>query len=100
MLGDFYYFVDFCIDHVMLVLCECDNKYYIDDDYIFAPRLDQILAEIEKWGYEWIVISPNNKHLQYGVGLFKSLPLGDYWENTPKEAAAQALLWILKFDNS
>lgn len=77
------------------------------DEYIWLPRLDQLLAEIERLGYEWAtkkknlniqLIVPSWEGEVYACEVWKKD--GDYFkeyiENTPEEAAGQALLWILK----
>jgi hypothetical protein len=61
-------------------------------EHIWLPRLDQLLAEIEKRGYDWFLKTDycyvvNNNNQTQGI-----------YADTPEEAAAQALLWILKAD--
>lgn len=65
---------------------------------IFAPRLDQLLAEIEKRSWTWMLYAPNDDG-KYGIDIGKGtlchnnmLAMAD----SPEEAAAAALLWILK----
>ena len=64
---------------------------------IFAPRLDQLLAEIEKCDWTWMLYAPNSVG-KYGIDVGK----GSIYHNnktimadSPEEVAAQALLWIL-----
>ena len=59
-------------------------------EYMWLPHLGQLRAEIEAQGYDWFlktdycyVVNNNNQ----GQGIYA---------DTPEEAAAQALLWILK----
>jgi len=67
---------------------------------IFLPRLDQLLGEIEKRGYEWTLwvrnkLMPN----KYTIDIGKATDYGEtkrIGADTPDEAAAQALLWILR----
>lgn len=67
---------------------------------IFLPWLDQILAEIERRGYEWSLwvrnkLMPNKYTIDVGkaTDYGETKRIGAY---TPDEAAAQALLWILR----
>jgi hypothetical protein len=62
---------------------------------VWLPRLDQLLAEIEKRGYWWRLDKISAKD---AYNFFLYVPGGSrYWEsNFPEEAAAQALLWILE----
>lgn len=69
----------------------------------FAPRLDQLLAEIEKV-FDWNIGSrefwPDKP--KYCMGLFGDdgqYIKGQFYGHTPEEAAAEALLWILKEAN-
>ena len=65
--------------------------------FVFAPRLDQLLAKIEKRGYTWLMQKENI----WGKYCFSICPINaykprwnDFWGNTPTDAAAEALLWI------
>jgi len=76
--------------------------------YVFAPRLDQLLAEIEKWGYSWEMrtvidesqsVRFNAKNIAYWIHVWKTGHIE--WEDgfkraftSPSNAAASALLWI------
>lgn len=71
------------------------NEYRIKDS-VWLPRLDQLLAEIKKRGWYWELehrdFTPNYKcevyHPEWGVPPF--------YADSPAEAAAQALIWILE----
>ena len=82
---------------------------YIDEGaWIFAPRLDQLLAEIEKRGYSWEMrtvidesqsVRFNAKNIAYWIHVWKTGHIE--WEDGFKRAftstsyaAASALLWI------
>lgn len=70
-----------------------------EDIMVFAPRLDQLLAEIEKRGYraESDGPYPGAEELQYSCVIRKNsnaLKIGT--GDTRDEAAAQALIWILR----
>ena len=84
---------------------------YIDEGFrIFAPRLDQLLAEIEKRGYSWEMrtvidesqsVRFNAKNIAYWIHVWKTGHIE--WEDgfkraftSPSNAAASALLWILE----
>ncbi len=98
--------------------CYCMNKtgYNPDinvfsvaswDKKLWLPRLDQMLAEIEKRNYRYEIISKYKKYtlllygwddgvaeIDFGDGWY---PITDFHNNdSPDEAAAQALLWILE----
>lgn len=74
------------------------DKEYAYSIAIFLPRLDQLLAEIEKLGYHDFYLSraeegwhiclwlPGNENLHPDLET-------DYYD-TPTDAAASALLWI------
>lgn len=64
-------------------------------EHIWLPHLDQMLAEMEKRGYNWIL-----EKTKFGLYLCSVQgPLYSIHQyNCPEEAAAQALLWILKAD--
>jgi len=64
-----------------------------------APRLDRMLADIEKLGYTWLMQKENI----CGKYCFSICPINaykprwnDFWGNSPTDAAAPALLWILE----
>lgn len=71
----------------------------VPESIYYAPRLDQLLAEIEKRGYRWdlfitaygwyklLLATP--KKLYFDIDKFDGGSL-------PDEAAASALLWILE----
>ena len=73
-----------------------DLAYYLDNgNCVFCPRLDQLLAEIDGRGWDWSLFMDN---AGYHINIRNSR--GEehecIWGATPEEAAAQALLWILK----
>lgn len=71
-----------------------DNIY--TGEWIFAPRLDQLLAEIEKRGYAWKLEKFHAYNLRR-MEIYKVNDLlGCFEDNSPEEAAAQALIWILE----
>ena len=76
----------------------------IDNKWVFAPRLDQILNEIERRGYVWDLYQTNawedeyrnyNIHLRL-IGHSIESDVNWYGLKTPTEAAALALLFVLK----
>ena len=75
---------------------------FLDDvevyGHVFCPRLDQLLQEIEARGWGWSLFRDDVGHIQYHINIYNSA--GEQheliWGATPEEAAAQALLWILK----
>lgn len=87
-------------DGNLISILTCGDVAFEDlKDCIFAPRLDQLLAEIEKRGYEhhkleyWRDKPDNHKHwfLLWADGHWQEFKTG-----TPDDAAAEALLWILQ----
>jgi len=72
------------------------NVEYATSKIVWLPRLDQLLAEIEKRGYEWSLHSSTST---YDIELYNS---GDMYscliksDDKPEDVAGQALLWILK----
>lgn len=68
-------------------------------EHIWIPRLDQLLVEIEKV-FDWNIGSgefwPDKP--KYCMGLFYDgkYVKGQLYGDTPEEAAAKALIWILK----
>lgn len=77
---------------IISINVEADEK-----DDIFAPRLDQLLAEIEKRGYRWDIGNLEDKPC---IGLFdwetREYVMGLFYGETPTDAAGEALLWILE----
>ena len=76
-----------------------ETKDFIEERvWIFAPRLDQLLAEIEKRGYKWFLETDRET---YFIRIIKP---GDTKEpvsfkayaKSLVDAAASALLWILE----
>lgn len=69
---------------------------YVKQDYIaFAPRLDQLLAEIEGRGNFVNLSGPYVRYSKWSCRLGGSVADPDFNGDSPEEAAAQALLWIL-----
>ena len=72
---------------------------------VWAPRFDQLLAEIERREYAWIIGRTERKyrgHLYYGeLANIQNPEDSECYEqffdaDTPEQAAAEALLWILE----
>lgn len=108
-IGDWYYHADkwgeilspqpFLVDPRVLKY----GKIGLSD--VFAPRLDQLLAEIEKRGYRYILLrydpeqQEEGQEEQYEITLIKngnSSLIYTLYEDSIDEVAAQALLWILE----
>lgn len=72
------------------------------DNYFCLYRLDQLLTEIERRGWRYKLASNDYGGHKYRVQLCVSNILnynrwGDgFYANTPEDAAARALLWILE----
>lgn len=79
---------------------QANELVYFRKNTIWIPRLDQLLAEIE-WYFNWNIGSgefwPDKP--KYCMGLFGEdgqYVKGQFYANSPDEAAAQALIWILE----
>jgi hypothetical protein len=73
-------------------------------EHIWLPRLDQLLAEIEGLGYWWQIEIRDGAYI-CKVGLEGFMPGGNgdtarLKADSPEEAAAQSLLWILQKEES
>jgi len=80
-----------------------ETRDFIEEGFwILAPRLDQLLGEIEKQGFIWVLdvsATNGNKVIGYAMNIATSLDWEDEEEfrsDSPEEAAASALLWILE----
>lgn len=82
-------------------------KRIITDDFIdewkkestWLPLLDQLLVEIEKHNRIWRIESESQGYAKgrYSISTYKDgIGWQDFWGDSPDEAAAQALLWILQ----
>ena len=74
-----------------------DFEIYHIAEFIWLPRLDQLLAEIEQRGYRWTVSFECGRYL---AAATKISPLREMPKiiksDTAEDAAADALLWILR----
>ncbi len=70
------------------------DKEYAYSIAIFLPRLDQLLAEIEKLGYKWLAETDTERYFIRVVEIKKPNNSHVVFLDTPEEAAASALLWI------
>lgn len=73
------------------------NEINKGNTVIKAPKLDQLLAEIEKRLPLWLWVLSKEPTGAYNLGLWEhsSHCVCEFTANTPKEAAADALIWIL-----
>lgn len=101
-IGDWYYHANKCGEILSPQPFLVDSRVLkyrkIGLSDVFAPRLDQLLAEIEKRGTYWALYHIGPPPAEYGLQLM-NYPTGmtkSFWADTPDEAAAQALLWILE----
>jgi len=79
------------------VLVHSIARDYLNRTVEFAPRLDQLLAEIEKRGHRWeIGHYDDNEDIYYIAIVSKKTRLTghQFTANSPEESAANALLWI------
>ncbi len=93
---DFYHNTNNKQDDIIVL-----NKQAIADagkvNLIWLPSLSQLLAEIEARGYEWD-LSYKARDKGYLCAVFSGKLSFNWWSKiaTPENAAADALLWILK----
>lgn len=88
--GDWYYFGDDGELHLLRVA----TPRPVPEVVYFAPRLDQLLAEIEGRGYGWKLEKFHAYNLRR-MQIYKINDLlGCFEADSPEEAAAEALLWI------
>ena len=83
-------------DGELTSILTCGDVAFEDlEGCVFAPRLDQLLAEIENRGYAWKL----QKFSGCSVLRMELYIWDKYWgyyeSESPEEAAALALLWIL-----
>jgi len=83
-----------------LVIYDPDPKTVNTKDSIWLPRLDQLLAEIRKRGWVWILYCGNDG-IEVEIETYNpETPLHLRYKcikaDTPEDAAAEALLWIMK----
>ena len=77
-------------------LITIDRNDIVPRNIIWLPSLDQLLAEIEKRGYGWKLEKFHAYNLRR-MEIYKVNDLlGCFGGNSPEEAAASALLWILE----
>lgn len=70
-------------------------KDYCNRTVDFAPRLDQMLTEIEGQGYGWALDgSVNNPAGNYNCWVVCKGNCECFFADSPEEAAALALFWI------
>ena len=100
--GDFLYYHTYGEGSELGVISDSDMGEHREEsldniytgEWIFAPRLDQLLAEIEKRGWKHELYSHpefGKYHCVIQKGGIRRL----FDANSPEEAAAQALIWIL-----
>jgi len=75
-----------------------------DERRVWLPRLDQILAHIEKLGY-WLFLwgTANGRYcvelIKHHADGYGSKCIDFFYNESLEEAAAEALLWILREGN-
>lgn len=98
---------DFCVTEWGDILLIAHDKDEYVNHCLWLPRLDQLLAEIEKRGYGWKLSASTypKVYLSYKYRLELTayirtngrdhITQESFWANSPENAAAEALLWIL-----
>ena len=71
------------------------------DDDLWAMSLDQMLAEIKKRGYCW-QLAPGESDYCIAIMTIPEKPYSrqEIYSDSPEEAVASALLWILSNEGS
>lgn len=62
----------------------------------WAPRLDQLLTEIEARGYKEVYSGPGECTIYFAEEPYRKTFWADKHSDSREDAAAKALLWILK----
>ena len=102
--GDFLYYHTYGEESELGVISDSDMGEHREEsldniytgEWIFAPRLDQLLAEIEGRGYGWKLEKFHAYNLRR-MQIYKINDLlGCFEADSPEEAAAKALIWILE----
>lgn len=62
--------------------------------FVFTPRLDQLLAEISKTGWKWILFGTGGIWLENDSGAMEIIHDGPLEEGCLTELTGEALLWI------
>ena len=62
--------------------------------FVFAPRLEQLLAKIRELGYKWFVETDTERYFIRVVEIKKPNNSHVIFSDSPANAAASALLWI------
>ena len=109
--GDFIYYPSYCAETEFALGVLGDNDmgkckeetldYVYTGEWIIAPRLDQLLAEIEGQEYSYTIRYRLLKHDRLSDGYEFTLIRPMFAKNfkseeSPEEAAAAALIWILE----
>lgn len=96
--GDFYWDDKYGEVGIVSILNDGIKREYIRRTYlIWLPRLDQLLDEIEQRNYLWLVHN-NDSSNEICVVIYPPYPSNciRFRADTPEDAAAKALLWILQ----
>ncbi|NPV93082.1 MAG: hypothetical protein HPY50_20130 [Firmicutes bacterium] len=70
------------------------NRLHDLDTLVWMPRLEQLLSEIEKQGWEWTITSGGSFYLTQS---YRGYPIRrvSFKHETPVGSAAEALQWLL-----
>lgn len=79
----------------------------LQEKIVWLPRLDQLLAEIERrgYGYDLHTLTTNHEHKYYcAIKLLEcacgyridNISWGPFKADNPEDAAAKALIWVLE----
>lgn len=96
-LGDEYRTPEKTIGIICACTCEQETDGYYQER-IWLPRLDELLAEIEKRGWQIELV----KYARWRITIWKIQwrKQGLFIGETPGEVAAKALIWLLKQNES
>lgn len=82
--------------HYLFVDAACGRESINKKSVVWAPGLEELLSEIEKYGYGYALeLTMDKKHC---ISVWHPDEACGYVEftNTSEDAAASALLWVLK----
>ncbi len=89
--GDWYYFGD---DGELHIYRGASLEAKTPEGLYFTPRLDQLLAEISKTGWKWILFGTGGIWLENDSGAMEIIHDGPLEEGCLTELTGEALLWI------
>ena len=81
--GDVYWVSE--VEEMMVIA----GAFEPEDEDVWMPRLDQLLVEVERRGYRWEFVFNGDSY------RFEVKYEGEWRDNIPENAVAEALSWLL-----